>query len=91
MRSGRVARGALNLVVLLLSLSVFLGIAELIARAIYPEFADQFHSWELTAGKRIHRGEVFGLKTRLPAANAKIEPSAGTPVTIVVGESARSA
>ena len=87
MRSGRVTRIVLNLVVLLLALSVFFGLAELTARAIYPEFANQFHSRELTAGKRIHRGEVFGLKTRLPAANAEVEPSAGTPVIIVVGDS----
>ena len=77
----------MNLVLLLVTVSIFVGLAELTARAMYPEFANQIHSRELTAGKRIHQGKVLGLNTRLPAANAELESSLGSSVVIVVGDS----
>ncbi len=76
-----------NIVLLCVSVSVFFGLAELAARAFYPDFAGQIHNQELTAGKRIHNGEVFGLETRLPAEGASVEPSPGSPVLLVLGDS----
>lgn len=87
MSKGRLKGAMLNLVLLSVSVSIFFGLAELAARATFPEFANQIHSQELTAGKRIHNGEVFGLVTRLPAAKASMELSPGSPVVLVVGDS----
>ena len=87
MSKARLKEVILNGILLSLSVLVFSGLFELTARAFYPEFANQIHSQELTAGKRIHNGEVFGLTTRLPAAGASVDPAPGSRVVLVVGDS----
>lgn len=72
---------------MLVSLGLVFGLCELAARAIYPEFARQLHTAELTAGKRRHMGRVLGLNTRLPAEGEEPKLEAGDRVVLVIGDS----
>jgi hypothetical protein len=76
-----------NAFLVIASLAVTFGLAELGARGAFPQFADQIHTRNLTAGKYRHMGTVLGFHTRLPAEEAELVPQANDRVVLVIGDS----
>ena len=71
----------------LIVLAVLAGVAEVLARAFYPEFTGHTFSSELSLGKTSYTGDYRGFNTRFATADRYLDLSEFRELVVVVGDS----
>jgi lysophospholipase L1-like esterase len=71
----------INLIVLVL----LLGVAEIAARMLYPEFQGDIHSAAKTQGVTFELSMLHGIRIRVPYAGARVDTS--RPLIVILGDS----
>ena len=68
-------------------LTVFFGLAELTFRVLYQEFTNDIHSRGMTFGKTIHTSKFYEIDMRVPYAGYNIEVKEDVPILLILGDS----
>lgn len=76
-----------NALIVAISLALFFGLGELLARAVFPEFVGQVLTNELTLGIRMHKGSIDELPMRFPTAQKNAALLNHKKAILIVGDS----